>query len=1329
MAPVHRAALSDYLDRVNDALRDQLITLFDDLTGESRTNRSRREARWRGNSGNRSVSVILTGSRAGTWFDHGADKGSRYPLQAIRHFWGLDFNAALDEAADRCGLPRFNAKSVRRDSAEKLAQDRAERERKRAEKEAVAADEDAKKLRDDLSAVDKIIAATGPVYGSIGERYLHEAREIIETRAAVPVKPWPSSTRWSERERALVFIVTNEAGENVGVQFVAVDRDGKQDKSRYGKAEAKISRGPIGLGSVKYPGLADGPILFAEGPETGLAAWLATGYETRVVLGASGFKRIINEAPKGRKIVLLRDDDETNKQSYKAAVAGLMALSNAGFDVWDAWPYDERRQKGADFNDLLLSHGLDAVADRINDALIEQSTAHRIEHSIEKAEALVDRRVGEFFDAARSYDGKEPIVRALGVDTGVGKTHAAIAHAVSFLSDLRAAGDNRAMVLLIPEHRLGHEVVERVKHEIKRTAACLTAAAWRGMEAKKPNAEHDLDRMCDNLDGPDGVKAAREVWADVETEVCAVCPHKDRCAYLAQRDMTADIWIGSHQLMFRAPPAAVGRNGIAALIVDEDMLKSGIRAPFEMPISALSGMALPKDEEKRLELLNYRHRLERILDGAPEGFLSRSALRHPDYEIGDGDALDAVNLEYSRKVDRKAVKNWRLRLANRDLAKAVPLAKVVADLARVDGPESSGFIWIGRDRETNAKIVRVSHRASIHEDWIKPTLILDAMHHDTAALKFFWPNVEDMGRINVETPYQRIEQVIDRSYSQEFLEPPKRRRAHQDESAAAKNDEADAKFEEKARRAAKHRVEAVAAIVRIHRQNGGRTLVVANKAVALSPEFARLSSLFPKDRGIDVAWFGAMAGRDQWRDVRTLITIGRPLPSPRAVETMAATLTGVGVETIQQDGERRRSGWYKRERGHRLRRVGRRDAIRVPAECDAHPDPMVERLRWQTAVGGLMQAIGRGRGTRRTAETPLDVVVMSDAILPIPLDAFLTAEEIAPSIDDLQIAAGGVAFAPDACACASAAYPDIWRTPDAYRMDQAREQADNVNRRVPNNIRTKSNIYTYRGSFGCSEQVDGLHSIEFQIVGPKQPRRRATYDPAIVRDVRAFLDQHVGPVEWIAFDHAPPAHEPVALPIAVGAEIMLPPDPPEPPAARYLPIRTGGDAACKNRPNAGEAAKVDKALPAAGSDQDNADHPNDPNALKKGERKIDAAPPAASMTNFDGGHGPVVDQNKSEQFAPPIDASMRTNEGVDDLSEEVEEAGEDEPPIPSDIWGRLWECAAEAAMTHAAVAEAVKISACHLSNVQKGRRPPRNGLQGRLEAFIATAAPVQGRLL
>jgi hypothetical protein len=418
-----------------------------------------------------------------------------------------------------------------------------------------------------------------------------------------------------------------------------------------------------------------------------------------------------------------------------------------------------------------------------------------------------------------------------------------------------------------------------------------------------------------------------------------------------------------------------------------------------------------------------------------------------------------------------------------------------------------------------------------------------------------------------------------------------------------------------------------------------------------------------------------MAGRDEWRDVRTLITVGRPLPSPRAVETMAATLTGAGVETIAADGSSRRSGWYGRERGERLRRIGRRDAIRLPAETDCHPDPMVERLRRDQSTGGLMQAIGRGRGTRRTAETPLDVIVMSDAILPIPVEEFLIADDLAPSVVDMQIAAGGVAF--ETGACAAAAYPELWATDKAFLMAKGREQEasarDNVNRPVCDNTVTKSYSTTYRRLLPCSDEVDGLHSVEFQLTGPKQRRQSASYDPAICRDVRAFLDQHVGPVEWIAFAGRPPVADPIRLPIAVGAEGLIPVAPPV--TTRQIRVPDPPD-------------------PDPPVAQDNA-HP-EPEPLQptraRGAEIVVAVDPVPS-------------------------------------EEPVEEEVDPDPPIPPDVWARLWEVAADAAMTHGDVAAAVCISLPHLSNVEKGRRHPRNGLQGRIEEFIARSAPVQGRLL
>jgi hypothetical protein len=51
-----------------------------------------------------------------------------------------------------------------------------------------------------------------------------------------------------------------------------------------------------------------------------------------------------------------------------------------------------------------------------------------------------------------------------------------------------------------------------------------------------------------------------------------------------------------------------------------------------------------------------------------------------------------------------------------------------------------------------------------------------------------------------------------------------------------------------------------------------------------------------------------------------------------------------------------------------------------------HPDPLAEAVRFAICEGELMQAVGRGRGVRRRAETPLEVLILTDVPIPIPVD-------------------------------------------------------------------------------------------------------------------------------------------------------------------------------------------------------------------------------------------------------------------------------------------------------------------------------------------------------
>jgi hypothetical protein len=82
--------------------------------------------------------------------------------------------------------------------------------------------------------------------------------------------------------------------------------------------------------------------------------------------------------------------------------------------------------------------------------------------------------------------------------------------------------------------------------------------------------------------------------------------------------------------------------------------------------------------------------------------------------------------------------------------------------------------------------------------------------------------------------------------------------------------------------------------------------------------------------------------------------------------------------------------------------------------------------------------IGRGRGVNRTAENPLDVLVMTDVALPMPIHEEIAAADLDPSLPDLMLAAGGVVF--ENYRHAAESYPAIWSNWEAAKKAFARYQ-------------------------------------------------------------------------------------------------------------------------------------------------------------------------------------------------------------------------------------------------------------------------------------------------
>ena len=57
----------------------------------------------------------------------------------------------------------------------------------------------------------------------------------------------------------------------------------------------------------------------------------------------------------------------------------------------------------------------------------------------------------------------------------------------------------------------------------------------------------------------------------------------------------------------------------------------------------------------------------------------------------------------------------------------------------------------------------------------------------------------------------------------------------------------------------------------------------------------------------------------------------------------------------------------------------------VAVEGPYHPDPRAEAVRRAICEAQLVQAIGRGRGVNRTDANPLQIDILTNAVLPLSL--------------------------------------------------------------------------------------------------------------------------------------------------------------------------------------------------------------------------------------------------------------------------------------------------------------------------------------------------------
>lgn len=1076
---------ADALDDLRHALRDRIEALAETLLGERSATSTRRTMRF-GSKG--SLAVELAGRKRGAWFNHEAGEGGG-PIELIRHAHGCSHEAAVAWARNWIGQP-----------------EEAPRPRPRAAADDAGADSERQAK---IEGARRLWTEAGPIAGTLGERYLVDTRRI-----PAPPSGWPGmAVRYHAGVQAIVLAATRDDGVVQAVQLVRLGDDArKADDGR----PSKLSRGPQDGALVRLPGDPAGPLLVAEGPETGLSVWRATGAETWVSLGTMAKA----ELPLGRRVVVAADDDPRRPIDGKPANAAkqlrqaVARWRKAGVDLVMAYPWKDRRGDKSDFNDVMKAQGIEAVRTRIEAALSPPAPAvARV--TVEQARAELAGRVGAFMAAAAAWvppgdddtDDDEarpalpPPVHAIRVDVGAGKSEAARAGLVRLVADLRAKGDARSVAICVPTHALGGEQAQKLIDMPEARAAGLTVRVWRGRDAADPDAPGQA--MCRDLPA---VTLAQELALDVESTACrrklrdgtvAECPFFTSCGYQRQKQARADITIAAHQLLFTSKPAALGE--LAALVVDEGFRKAGMADRSAFPVDALDPDTLP-DDLALAPLPSLRRLALDVLRGHDDGPLLRE--RFLAAGLSEESAILARRLELKRLVKPAELVPGMSAEARRAAASAARGNRLVLRLARFwqamrallaeGGPEASGWLAVGRDDDV--RVVRQKGRRDVAKGWRVPTLLLDATLR-LETVRPFYPSAELVADLAVDAPHQRVRQATDRAYSLAMLDPEGAKDA-----------------EERHRRMNRLRDLRVSIVTEARRVRPRRLLVVAQERIE-----AALHAMGPLPSNVVTGHHNAVAGRDEWRDVGGLVVVGRTLPSPAAVGELAEALSGSHVPLLD--------GWYQRV-----------DAIRETvagaemAEADRHPDPLAEAIRWQIAEGELLQIVGRGRGVNRTAADPLDVLVLCDMPLPLPVAETIPAAALDPTLPARMLAEGGVAL--ENSGHALQAYPGMWPS------KRAAEQAF---------LRQKCTTFPYKDSL--LGECRALRPVAYQVAGQGQRAAVAWFDPMMGPDPEAWLTDRLGPLAWCR----PVPEVPDCVPELPPEVIHTPPPPVPPPVDLFLP--------------------------------------------------------------------------------------------------------------------------------------------------------------------------------
>lgn len=1068
---------------------------------------------WRWGSRNGSLALAITGSRRGLWADraevlaNGRFRGGDM-LRLVQTTAG-SFTAAVERA---CGLTGYDPPSwsseltaeQRAARAEKLREDRGrlavEAEGRRAAAEALRRAEDER----DITEARAMWDARADARGTPAEPY------IISTRA-IPIDAaeyWPAQIAWHPGQRALIAAATLADGTVAGVQIVRLTSSGHKRlsslvKQTYGRLLVHGERAALRLDAWADVGNR-AVLLHAEGIETAVTAWRASGAETWCALSSA-----LDPQP-GRINVIIADDDAEGSPRARSLARQVEAWRAVGLTVVIVTPWETPRGDRSDLNDVSQRSGIDAARARIEAALADAIdlapagppprrsspatsslpayypaptedraaakarqdsaiTAHmneavrvakaRRELHKRRAEAFADageeltpgakgaitKRLHRQVAASHGFGPRLPLPpRTLfSGSQGSGKTTVARTFAST-------AGGNAIWWQTAPTLDKAREELDA--YHLNAGPDSSPAMLIRGR--KQPDPQRAGHRMCDRNAAAEHVARA---GLSVTEKLCASCPLREPCGYLRQRREadalaqgdTGAVFFMAADYAFLPAPAPMPDHAI----LDESMLLHAIER-VELPATVLEPYAI------------------RNL-----GIDTRDSLHSIRMALADPKPLAALR---AGQIDRKELRTVARSLAA-ELERQTPrLSADMTDAAIIEALDCAGR---GQIRQALALIGALRTEIDMPRDTLSGVVLrqdgtievsrrrsLRGLKHASLTVLDGTANVE-LSRVlygsrlaHVHVPFDRLAHVIGtkgKGYSRQSI-------TGEDRHGNAVN--------ARSGTAAKLRGE----LGEIHARLPAGSMVCGTKR-AVDSMFD--TGAVPSDT--PAAHFGALRGLNTWEHCPGGLFIGAERVSITDLESLARAYLADDPAPFVSMDHPTPDGWAYRQWPYKATRMRRmRDGSLAPVEVEVHPDPRVQRVHELIREAELVQAIDRVRSVWHRRQ----IVVANDLCLDLTYDAIYRHRQLVAGGNPVERAFLASGIVPHTPELLHLAHRTIFRTPKA---------AEHARKNYP---QTPSESPLW--DFGV---------VSFRLVGQRGPEAKATIDrtrwpddAALIAAIEAF---------------------------------------------------------------------------------------------------------------------------------------------------------------------------------------------------------------------------------